>query len=128
LSTNVEIAESSTLMREESESGSRLTLKEGSVKRIGVDSLKAALAAANMAVDGTSDGGSSSAGSDTRGTLGSVRMYPLSHTVRKQHSAGRSSGSTVSTLAESRPDLADLLKTIHAEGAAGSGFVTPPYV
>ncbi|KAG0363588.1 hypothetical protein BC939DRAFT_504928 [Gamsiella multidivaricata] len=116
-----------------------LTLSDGSMagKKIGVDSLKAALAAAHMAVDATSDTGSST-GSDTRGPSGSAtsaRFYPLSihaQTLRRQHGASPSGVSTTSTLAVSRPDLADLLNTIKVEGAGSSSsqmsLVVPPYM
>ncbi|KAF9436790.1 plasma membrane localization protein [Entomortierella beljakovae] len=122
----------STLTREGSESGGLLSLGDGSPKKIGVDSLKAALAAAHMAVDTTSDGGSSSAGSDSRG--GTQRFYPLSvhaQTLRKQHGASASTVSTGSNL-NARPDLADLLSTIKVEGPrtndAQLSLVVPPYL
>ncbi|KAI8599261.1 hypothetical protein EDD21DRAFT_380341 [Dissophora ornata] len=113
--------------------GGVLSLNDGTLtaKKIGVESLKAALAAAAHMADTTSDAGSSSAGSDTRGQ----RLYPQSihaQTLRKQHGGGVSTGSTVSSLAASRPDLADLLDTIQAEGAGNNSsrlsMVVPPYM
>ncbi|KAF9103815.1 membrane anchoring protein efr3a [Mortierella sp. AM989] len=122
-----------TLTRDGSESGGLLTLSDGSNKKIGVDSLKAALAAAHMATDATSDTGSSSAGSEARGTS-TQRFYPLSvhaQTLRKQHGASASTASTGSNLA-SRPDLADLLNTIKVEGPRSNdaqlSLVVPPYL
>ncbi|KAF9905629.1 plasma membrane localization protein [Lobosporangium transversale] len=119
--------------------GGMLSLDDPSMpsKKIGVDNLKAALAAAQMAVDSSSDTGSSSPGSVTRSPSSATttlqRFYPLSihsQTLRK-HGASPSSGSTASTLA-SRPDLADLLNTIQVEGPRKNNtqmsLVVPPYV
>ncbi|KAF9212998.1 plasma membrane localization protein [Podila verticillata] len=111
-------------------------------KKIGVDTLKAALAvAAAQAVTGTdttSETGSSS-GSDTRGhSPAGQRFYPLSihaQTLRKQqfsqHAADSSVSTSVSTLAASRPDIAGLLDAIQvgSSSAASSrlSMVIPPY-
>ncbi|KAF9926791.1 Protein EFR3 B [Modicella reniformis] len=131
----MEEASETTFTRESSFVGGLLVLNDGSLtpKKIGVENLKAALAAAQMALDATSDTGSSSPGSDTRGTAGSAlqRLYPLSihaQTIRK-HGA---TASTASSLAVTRPDLADLLSTIKVEGSRNTGsrlsLVVPPYV
>lgn len=123
LSTTEEVSEGG-ISRESSFAGGLLS--EGSLtsKKIGVDNLKAALAAAQLALDATSDGGSSSAGSQN-GTLGASALQRLPLSIRKQPSTA----STTSTL---RPDLADLLNTIKADrpGSAGSrmSLVVPPYM
>ncbi|KAF8951322.1 plasma membrane localization protein [Entomortierella lignicola] len=130
LSTMDESPES-RLSRDGSESGGLLTLNGGSSKKIGVDSLKAALAAAHMAADATSETGSSSTGSETRGASTTQRFYSLSvhaQSLRKQHSASASTGSNLT----SRPDLADILNTIKVEGPRNSeaqlSLVVPPYM
>ncbi|KAF9942325.1 plasma membrane localization protein [Mortierella alpina] len=120
--------------------GGLLSLGDGTVnsRTIGVDNLKAALAAAHSATDATSDAGSSSAGSEPRGQTSTstvqAKYYPLSvhaQTLRKQHGATASTLSTTSTLAASRPDLADLLNTIQINGSDANGsrlsLVVPPY-
>lgn len=145
VSVNEEATES-TLTHDGSVSGGNiLSLKEGSIsaRKIGVDNLKAALAAAHLATDATSDAGSSSGGSESR--LGSSstqhRFYPLSvhaQTLRKQQLSISLNGSGVSStanLAESRPDLADLLNTIQVNnGTSGTtttasrvSLAIPPY-
>ncbi|KAI9234048.1 MAG: hypothetical protein BYD32DRAFT_424394 [Podila humilis] len=104
-------------------------------KKIGVDNLKAALAAAHLVVDSTSssDAASSIAGSDSRGVSPAAqRIYPLStqtQTLRKQHHTGSASASASTTNLASRPDLADLLNTIQVTPTNGStmSLVTPPY-
>ncbi|GJJ73430.1 protein EFR3 [Entomortierella parvispora] len=132
-----EDATESTLTRDGSVSGNILSLKEGSIsaRKIGVDNLKAALAAAHLATDATSDGGSSSGGSESR--HGSTqRFYPLSvhaQTLRKQQNSSiNGSGlSSTANLAESRPDLADLLNTIQVSNGTTTGsrvsLAIPPY-
>ncbi|KAG0315231.1 plasma membrane localization protein [Dissophora globulifera] len=144
LSATEEASESSSLTREGSEISGLQSLSEGSPmmsKKIGVDSLKAALAAAQMvAVDATSDAGSSSASSEIQnGTVGlatgTQRLSPVSihvQTLRKQpyhqHIGGASTVSTASNLTL-RPDLAELLSTIQVEGAGGSeSRLVPPYM
>ncbi|KAF9581200.1 plasma membrane localization protein, partial [Lunasporangiospora selenospora] len=116
-SVSEEVAEL-TVAKEESLLGREQFPMDDSLtyRKIGVDSLKAALAAAHNAAEVTSDAGSSSAGSESRnGTLSAAqKFYPLSvhaQTLRK-HSASASAMSTTSSLAASRPDLADLLNTI----------------
>ncbi|KAG0339411.1 plasma membrane localization protein [Podila horticola] len=111
-------------------------------KKIGVDTLKAALAVAaaqSVGADATSETGSSSAGSDTRGNSPvGQRFYPLSihaQTLRKQqfsqHAAASSVSTTASTLAASRPDLADLLNAIQVSSSSAASsrmsMVVPPY-
>ncbi|KAG0027185.1 plasma membrane localization protein [Podila clonocystis] len=111
-------------------------------KKIGVDTLKAALAVAaaqTVGADATSETGSSSAGSDTRGNSPvGQRFYPLSihaQTLRKQqfsqHAAASSVSTTASTLAASRPDLADLLNAIQVSSSSAASsrlsMVVPPY-
>ncbi|KAF9289252.1 plasma membrane localization protein [Mortierella alpina] len=140
-SSDVSIAEEPTAAgstREGSISGGGLlNLGDGTVnsRKIGVDNLKAALAAAHSATDATSDAGSSSAGSEPLGApTVQPKHYPLSvhaQTLRKQHGATASTLSTTSTLAASRPDLADLLNTIQINGPDANGsrlsLVVPPY-
>ncbi|KAG0360273.1 plasma membrane localization protein [Podila minutissima] len=111
-------------------------------KKIGVDTLKAALAVAAAqaaGADATSETGSSNAGSDTRGNSPvGQRFYPRSihaQTLRKQQfsqqAANSSVSTTASTLATSRPDLADFLNAIQvgSSSAASSrlSMVVPPY-
>ncbi|KAG0212996.1 plasma membrane localization protein [Mortierella sp. GBA30] len=139
LSVTEEVNETTGSTREGSVSGGLLTLGDGTVssRKIGVDNLKAALAAAahSATTDGTSDAGSSSAGSDSRAapSVPQQRFYPLSvhaQTLRKQHGATASTLSTTSTLAASRPDLADLLGTIQINADANGSrlsLVAPPY-
>ncbi|KAI1300122.1 membrane anchoring protein efr3a [Mortierella claussenii] len=139
LSTTEEVTELTTLTRENSVLGALLALNEGSTtKKIGVDNLKAALAAAHQAVDATSDAGSSSAGSDARGSsptgTTAQRFYPLSihaQTLRKRHDASPSTSTMTSSLS-ARPDLADLLNTIQVDGAGSNNtrlsLVVPPYM
>lgn len=129
----------STFTRENSFAAGLSSAGDSSVmasKKIGVDNLKAALAAAHLMTDSTSssDAASSIAGSDSRGMSPSAqRIYPLStqaQTLRKQHHTGSASASVSTTnLAASRPDLADLLNTIQVTPTNGSALslVTPPY-
>ncbi|KAG0338962.1 plasma membrane localization protein [Podila horticola] len=130
----------STITRENSFAAGLSSAGDSSViasKKIGVDNLKAALAAAHLAVDSTasSDAASSIAGSESRVVSPAVqRFYPLSsqaQTLRKQHHTGSASESVSTThLAESRPDLADLLNTIQVTPATNGStlsLVTPPY-
>ncbi|KAG0274069.1 plasma membrane localization protein [Linnemannia exigua] len=127
LSTTEEVSESITT-RDGSLSGGVLTLNGSSLtlKKIGVDNLKAALAAAHQAADASIDGAESRAGQ---------KVYPLSihtQTLRKQHGAAASTMSTTSNLAASRPDLADLLNTIQVNGVSSTNgsrlsLVVPPY-
>lgn len=124
LSTTEEVAESITT-RDGSLSGGVLTLNGSSLtlKKIGVDNLKAALVAAHQAADASIGGAAGQ------------KVYPLSihtQTLRKQHGATASTMSTTSNLASSRPDLADLLNTIQVnEVSTSSGsrlsLVVPPY-
>ncbi|KAF9080205.1 plasma membrane localization protein [Mortierella sp. AD031] len=123
LSTTEEVSESITT-RDGSLSGGVLTLNGSSLtlKKIGVDNLKAALAAAHQAADASIDGAGQ-------------KVYPLSiHTqaLRKQHGQTASTMSTASNLASSRPDLADLLNTIQVNGISSNtesrlSLVVPPY-
>lgn len=123
LSTTEEVSEGG-ISRESSFAGGLLSEGSLSSKKIGVDNLKAALAAAQMALDGASDGGSSSAGSQN-GTLGASALQKLPLSIRKQPSTA----STTSTL---RPELADLLNTIQADrpgnGGSRMSLVVPPYM
>lgn len=124
LSTTEEVSESITT-RDGSLSGGVLTLNGSSLtlKKIGVDNLKAALVAAHQAADASIGGAAGQ------------KVYPLSihtQTLRKQHGAAASTMSTTSNLALSRPDLADLLNTIQVNGVSTSGgsrlsLVVPPY-
>lgn len=127
----------STMTRENSFAAGLSSAGDSSImasKKIGVDNLKAALAAAHLAVDSTSssDAASSIAGS-TRESPTAQRLYPLSTqapTLRKQLHTGSASASVSTTnLAASRPDLADLLNTIQVTPTNGStlSLVTPPY-
>ncbi|KAI8362573.1 hypothetical protein B0O80DRAFT_436230 [Mortierella sp. GBAus27b] len=115
------------ISRENSFAGGLLEPSDSSLaqRKIGVDNLKAALAAAQMSLDATSDGGSSSAGSNN-GTLGSAALQRLRR--QQGHSASTSSTATASSL---RPELADLLNTIKADKSGHSGsrlsLVVPPY-
>ncbi|KAF9425545.1 plasma membrane localization protein, partial [Podila epigama] len=107
-------------------------------KRIGVDTLKAALAAATAqavaAAYGTDSTGSNtvSKGGDTLPI--SVQRHPSAsvqaHTWRK-HMTGSSVSTMASTLASSRPDLADILNTIQTNNATTTAprmsMVVPPY-
>ncbi|KAF9093432.1 plasma membrane localization protein, partial [Mortierella sp. GBA35] len=111
LSTTEEVSESITT-RDGSLSGGVLTLNGSSLtlKKIGVDNLKAALAAAHQAADASIDGAGQ-------------KVYPLSihtQTLRKQHGQTASTMSTASNLASSRPDLADLLNTIQVNGISSN--------
>jgi len=136
VSINGDVTEG-TLTHEGSISGNVLSLKEGSIsaRKIGVDNLKAALVAAHLATDATSDAGSSSGGSESR--HGSTqRFHPLSihaQTLRKQQnsSINGSGVSSAANLAESRPDLADLLNTIQVSNSTTTGsrvsLAIPPY-
>ncbi|KAG0372933.1 plasma membrane localization protein [Mortierella sp. AD032] len=127
LSITEEVSES-IITRDGSMSGGVLTLNGSSLtlKKIGVDNLKAALAAAHQAADASIDGAESRAGQ---------KVYPLSihtQTLRKQHGAAASTMSTTSNLAASRPDLADLLNTIQVNGVSSTNgsrlsLVVPPY-
>lgn len=124
LSITEEVSESITT-RDGSLSGGVLTLNGSSLtlKKIGVDNLKAALVAAHQAADASI------------GSAAGQKVYPLSihtQTLRKQHGATASTMSTTSNLASSRPDLADLLNTIQVNGVSPSSgsrlsLVVPPY-
>ncbi|KAG0256113.1 plasma membrane localization protein [Mortierella polycephala] len=132
-----EEATESIIARDGSVASGLSNLGDGSMtqRKIGVASLKAALAAAQSATDAASDAGSSSAGSESRATSTvQPKFYPLSvhaQTLRKKHGATASSMSTTSTLAASRPDLADLLNTIKVNNSTSNGsrmsLAVPPY-
>ncbi|KAF9543027.1 hypothetical protein BGW38_009770 [Lunasporangiospora selenospora] len=116
-------------------------------KRIGVDQLKAALATAaqsHSSVDGASETASSTAGSETRGTTSSPHRsgylhpaYAHSATLARGGGGGGASKQQLmtmaqpSSLASSRPDLADLLNTIQVSAPSTNqsnvSLVTPPY-
>ncbi|KAF9412816.1 plasma membrane localization protein, partial [Podila epigama] len=139
---------SETTMTRETSYGAGLstagdTVTQMGQKKIGVDHLKAALAAAShlSVVESrnasSSDVASSNGVGESRGSTPAVhRVYPLSAhglAMRSNKVGGMAgAGSSTTHLAASRPDLADLLNTIQVNVPATNNgstlsLVTPPY-